>query len=529
MADQSHRYTNCSQGSLVSAPLGNSNLPEQQHTGSSALSYTHSDFTGGSKSRFPTHTETYKKMLEACQESTANGYYCFDEMFVWALELLERFPEATQTIRNRFPLVFVDEVQDNSELQSAFLHRLFIDGENPIVRQRFGDSNQAIYHRSGASGAVTDSFPGNKKVDLPNSFRFGQAIASLASPLGVRPQALVGLGPSTSRIKHIDECRNALILFDDASVLDVLPTYAKHLLETFPAEVLMRGDFTAVAGVHRSDKDDSLPRFMGHYAPDYDPDVAGQQPRPSSFAQYLSRARMELASSSNTSSVVNFCAEGIIHLAIEAGFAITLGYKKSANRLLLEHLPDKESRKQYADLLDILISSRCELSQEKWTVYIMPAVLTIAQAIAGRKIKESIALDFLKWTESIFPTSISSTPSKVTNRYCYPLEEPKVSIRLGSIHSVKGETHTATLILESFHRTHHLKKLIPWLIGKRPKANSDNTGEDDALKERLKLHYVAMTRPSHLLCLAIRKDAFKATQVELIKEKNWVIIDLASP
>ena len=83
-------------------------------------------------------------MLQACRESTAEGYYCFDDMFVWAKELLDRCPDAIKTIRARFPLVFIDEVQDNSELQSAFLHRIFVDGDGSVVRQRFGDSNQAI-------------------------------------------------------------------------------------------------------------------------------------------------------------------------------------------------------------------------------------------------------------------------------------------------------------------------------------------------------------------------------------------------
>ncbi|CAH2786543.1 MAG: Conjugative transfer ATP-dependent DNA helicase [uncultured Paraburkholderia sp.] len=90
---------------------------------------------------------------------------------------------------------------------------------------------------------------------------------------------------------------------------------------------------------------------------------------------------------------------------------------------------------------------------------------------------------------------------------------------------MKGETHTATLVLESYQKAHHLKKLLPWLLGKKPKAGSDNSGEDAALIERLKLHYVAMTRPSHLLCLAMRKDTFKPTELDLIRARNWRVIE----
>ncbi len=297
-----------------------------------------------------------------------------------------------------FPLVFIDEVQDNSEIQSAFLYRLFMDGEGPVVRQRFGDLSQAIYHRTGASGAVTDTFPGETKADLPNSFRFGQIVADAAAPLGIRPQALVGRGPTTSRLKH-EGLQNALFLFCDESVLDVLPAYAQHLIDSFTTEALAQGDFTAVCGVHRAEKDDHLPRFMGHYAPDYDPDLSGQQPKPNSLAQFLARARLELAGSRNTHPVANFCAESILHLVRLAGVEQPFSLRKSPNRYLLERLQDDEARKRYLNLLDCLIISRCEPSQEAWTVQIAPATLAIAETIAGHEISGQHASDFLAWGE----------------------------------------------------------------------------------------------------------------------------------
>jgi hypothetical protein len=42
---------------------------------------------------------------------------------------------------------------------------------------------------------------------------------------------------------------------------------------------------------------------------------------------------------------------------------------------------------------------------------------------------------------------------------------------------------------------------------------------------RLKLHYVAMTRPTHLLCLAMRKDAFVDEELSVLANSGWKIID----
>jgi superfamily I DNA/RNA helicase len=506
-------------------PRGTRTYLEHKNGSPSSLTYTRSDFTGGGKDAYPADKGTYQNMVRACRESTEAGYYCFDEMFVWASELLDHFPDVAVAIRSRFPLLFVDEVQDNSELQSAFLHRVFMQGGGQVIRQRFGDSNQAIYHRPGATGASTDTFPSGEKADLPNSFRFGQGIAEVSAPLGVRPQALIGCGPTASRVKRV-ACENAIFLFDDASVLEVLPTYAKYLIETFPPDALSQGDFTAVAGVHRSDKVDHLPRFMGHYVPDYDPDASGRQSKPTSMVQFLSRARLELAESSNTHPIASRCAEGILHLARLVAEDIPFALRKSAHRYLLERLADHGARQRYSELLGHLIDCRCEISQSEWATDIAPAVLAIAEAVAGSSLLGRKAEEFVDWAEDQTNAEASLRP---TNLFQYPANKPQVSIRLGSIHSVKGETHTATLVLESYQKAHHLKKLLPWLLGKRPKPGSDNCGEDAAIIERLKLHYVAMTRPSHLLCLAMPKSTFKAAQIDLMRKRKWRVIECEAP
>ena len=105
-------------------------------------------------------TPTYQELINACRESAQEGYFCHDEMFVWAHDLLDKVPKVPSFLRTRFPLLFIDEVQDNSELQSKLLYRVFTEGASPVIRQRFGDANQAIYQHAGQTkGAATDHFP----------------------------------------------------------------------------------------------------------------------------------------------------------------------------------------------------------------------------------------------------------------------------------------------------------------------------------------------------------------------------------
>lgn len=72
-------------------------------------------------------------------------------------------------------------------------------------------------------------------------------------------------------------------------------------------------------------------------------------------------------------------------------------------------------------------------------------------------------------------------------------------------------------MLETFYRAHHLKKVKPWLLGQK----AGGGGADTTLQSRLKLHYVAMTRPTHLLCLAMRDDAFSDNEIARLKTQRW--------
>ena len=74
--------------------------------------------------------------------SVAHGFYCHGEMFVWARNLMDRTPNITQIIRDRFPILLLDEAQDNSEEQSAILHRIFLSHANPVVRNALGTATK---------------------------------------------------------------------------------------------------------------------------------------------------------------------------------------------------------------------------------------------------------------------------------------------------------------------------------------------------------------------------------------------------
>lgn len=494
------------------------------------LTYERPDYTGDNKGGLGPATPTYQAIVSVARQSSEQGFFCFDEMFVWANELLDARPEVAQTLRARFPLVFIDEAQDNSKEQAALLHRIFTDGGTPSRRQRFGDSNQAIYSRSDQVGAQIDQFPSDPTHTLPRSYRFGQVLADHVKGFGVVMQPLIGAGPARAHLRA-EPLPPVLFLFDDRTISEVLPRYGAHLVANFDAAALGRGVYTAVAGVHKLEKDTNLPRAIGHYEPTYSAASARKESAPDTFVQYFANARVTLAENGNTHGVVNALASALVATSNLLDTAPRAMSRKSAHRKMVETLEETPSAADYAWLVEHVIATRGAPREANWQAEVLPRVRAIVSTLSNKPDLTAEAETFLAWPadrEVNHDEAASTVPQ--ANVFAYPPDAPKVQIRLGSIHSVKGETHTATLVLESYFHQHHLSELKPWLLGNRaggsrPGARGRTIQEGSRMLGRLKLHYVAMTRPTHLLCLAMRKDTFSVPELERLTLQGWNIVD----
>ncbi len=377
-------------------------------------------------------------------------------------------------------------------------------------------SNQAIYRYSGdQDGAITDKFPDQTvRKDIPNSHRFGQQVADFAKPLGVVPQPLIGHGPPRSKITADTRDRHAILLFDDATISSVLPSYSAYLCELFSTQELKRGVFTAVGAVHRPSEDvNHLPRHVGNYWSAYDAELAATEPKPKTFCQYYMAGLKRAEQAGEAEQLVEFLAQGIIALARRVDPLTHFPTHQRKHRHLLGLLSAKpDVQAAYMEFITALAADRAMPSPREWTDKWGPIVRLVASEIIGSVIDASQTSEFLKWE-----LATDTTLTKRDNRFRYPEHAPTVEIRLGSIHSIKGETHTATLVCDTYFRAHHLMALKPWLLQKK----AGGTRENGLSQSRMKQHYVAMTRPTHLLCLAIRDDALDQEEIAALKARKW--------
>lgn len=315
----------------------------------------------------------------------------------------------------------------------------------------------------------------------------------------------------------------------------MLNAYGDLVVSTFSRAELDDGSFFAVGQIHRPPDDEAAhkhPHHLCHYWPDYNPAFSKSEPTPSAFNQYVllgvARAKLE----GEASFAVEKIAEGILRLAYEG--QKDLSVRKYRHRQILELLEHSDDvRNKYKALIVAFALEMEPLTEETWKSTWQIVVREIAETMIRTPLIGPAIQAFLSWENNPAAESSSAVAGRLIsddNIFRYPESDAQVSIQLGSVHSVKGQTHTATLVLETFWKSHNLEKLLPWFVG--GKVGFKATDGVDQMK-RMKLHYVAMTRPTHLLCLAVKRGMLEdgrgnldSKKIQTLKQRGWQIDDL---
>ena len=243
------------------------------------------------------------------------------------------------------------------------------------------------------------------------------------------------------------------------------------------------------------------------------------EPRPKTFLQYLAAGQELARTSGEAHHVIEKIADGILRLATilnpNAAFSLRKRRHRYVRELLASH---PEAERNYIEIVSALTADRSSNAvPSDWNEVWVLRVKAVANILSGTTSDTAGATAFLSCQAETTNGTLPSSQVRRDNVFSYSLGGTKVEVRVGSIHSVKGETHTATMVLDTYYRKHHLEALKPWLLGKKSGGGS----EKDTLLSRLRQHYVAMTRASHLVCLAMREDCLSNGDVEALQDRGW--------
>lgn len=423
-------------------------------------------------------TRSYQQLAKLKHKVLKDGYLKYEEAFSLAFEYIRKLPAVAELFSLRFPIVFLDEMQDTADFQCRLIVDLF---QRSDLLQTIGDGNQDIY---GHYELNCKTWPRSNQISINTSSRFAQPIADIVSRVSVETVTLLGTAPYPEINPHI-------LVFDDSTIDNVKSKYVELICQ-YNLDTGTKPVFKAV-GARKADGRLSIRSYFA----DFDKNTRKVREHYDSFDDYLNIIKSRVKEERNVRVVKEHfgslfqrmlkCCE-VRHPETNRYFSATSleRHFKSANPLLLRdwrHAIESWIRSiiKGHDIKEIVI----EYFKKEILGYFKMPLLTDLQLFIDS------------------PGEIESTPDGGGGNIYQKLSgDTTISIVFDTIHAVKGETHTATLYLETYNKAYDLEKLLPLLSKTQNKTKTYISSNC----KRMRQAFVAMSRPTSLLCLAVHKD-----------------------
>ncbi|MGO4112388.1 UvrD-helicase domain-containing protein [Rhizobium ruizarguesonis] len=464
------------------------------------------------KGQWGAHTDCGKALESLKASMVKSGLYRYADMTALAWRALRESPALADRLRDRFPLVILDEAQDTHGDQLRLLEHVFKQGGAAF--QRLGDSNQTLYEDDGAAPAYWT--PGPDCIPLDTSRRFGGEIAGFASRLTARKaQTIVGLGARpTSRV---------MFLFDEATIGGVLGAFAEETRALWGGDCSRR-DVWAVASRHNlaGKKGEWQPKSLVDYHPAYRSE-GGSRSKANLLCRQLQKAAVHHAAGRPPAEVCQMLAVGV------SGLARAHSWKAANDRPItaynvwpaLSHRDLALPRAVRRLLRDHVLTGAAVWEEAAWKAFMEALLPLFGPPPQG---SESDIADLCE-----FVAEQKADLVDPQRRSTKQVQFDDLMLRLGSIHSVKGKSVDGILVLESEvwkgssadEQCIDLTAVLPHAFGV---TNELFTGVRLAAATNV---FVGVTRPRELLGLALRKS-HSAAVAAAAQAQGWTVIDLTT-
>ncbi|MGI8281736.1 UvrD-helicase domain-containing protein [Bacillus mycoides] len=378
----------------------------------------------------------------------------------------------------RFKYVLLDEAQDTNSLQYEMLTRLFSDPK--VFFQKFGDPYQSLYSifEDNNDAWVPSAEPEITYQEISETSRFGTSIANIVKNVCIEEY---------SDFKSLDLTQSFspyYIIYENED--DLLKQY-RRLVNSCKEE---SGSFS-----HSEKKDAILSAFHN--------DLNGL------FSKYTRPSTKPRKNESHIRKIYNFLL-GLLSKEVDISF------------------------KELKDKVDLNLNCRVKISKciremvnEDFLVdsFISNLEEALIFLTDGAK-KQFSNVSVESQVEYFRQFLLSSEPDD--------LPEVPTEFYIGTIHSAKGETHRSTLLvldtvfkvfLENTNVEFSMFDLLKeYFVGNYidPNTITDSIVRNETLKS-LKLAYVALSRPTHLMVIAIPEHLIvkDSSILERMNDSGW--------
>ncbi|APC78925.1 TPA: UvrD-helicase domain-containing protein [Clostridium botulinum] len=429
----------------------------------------------------------YSELLEIMLDETlSEGILRYEDAYFLAGLYLKDFPDIKKYFSNRFRYVFIDEMQDVSEIQMKILDKIF--NSNKVIIQRFGDMNQSISKFD--SDDNTWKFNQDTKT-INSSKRYGNVAVKFLEPLRVEK-----VGDMKGN-EAIDTLNPHIIIFDDSTIDNVVPKYLDILNNyNIKEEENKRIKVIGKLGLSVNNPYKSISSYVKVYS------SKGNKHIP-----LYKKVINKLNQIDTTKEFYDYLISIIL-------LAIDINGKKISKEELTRLMEDK-----YINEFTIYRSNILN-----WTKNFREDTSTVLEDIVLKTQELFYGVKEVNFKNEILKNKINSNNEEVAvARVDTESKDQIISMdNVDTIISTKGETHIATLYLESklVYNTGEdrsdISRILKYMLNEKKEV-------DEKDKEALMNAYVAMSRAEKLTCIAIQYDTIKGN-IKSFKEFGYEII-----
>lgn len=427
----------------------------------------------------------YSELKNIMIDNTLNkGILRYEDAYFLAGLYLDKFPDIKRYFLERFKYIFIDEMQDVSEMQMKIIGEIF--NNDKVIIQRFGDINQSIskFNYSNNNWIFNDY---TKTIN--SSKRYGNEVVRFLEPLRVEKNG------NMKGNEDINTLNPHIIIFDDSSIESVVPKYIElldkyNIVEEKNKKIKVIGKLALpISNPYKS---------ISSY-------VKGYNAKGNRNVDLNKKVINKLNKINTTKEFYDYLIS-IILLAIERD-----GKKVSKEELtrLMEDSYINEFTIYRSNIL-------------KWTKNFTVNTNSVIEDIIKKTEILFNKVQEINYDIEILRSNISGNNEEEVAVISEEIETSISMDNINTIISTKGETHKATLYLESKlvysngEDRSDISRILDYMVNKKDEV-------DDNDKEALMNAYVAMSRAEKLTCVAIQYDTIKG-RINDFKQYGYEII-----
>lgn len=463
--------------------------------------------------------ENMRSTLESMKNNLLEeGVLHFDDCYYLADSYIREYPAIINILRKRFAFVFVDEAQDMQKHQLSIIDKCF-DCDS-VVLQRIGDPNQTIFD----GFSVENSWSGRNPSFINNSLRLTTEVASIVDHL-VIDRGDDGEGGARFVVNGLNVIEDAIkphLLLYTWETKDHLKSKFREIIQRYHLHEKSDGKKYGfhIIGWNADKLNKRAYRHLEDIFPEYNRKLLRINSIPETLSETIQQEKH----------VGSFYESRI---SILESFVAVLG--RASQRA-------NDGRQYNRTKLMALINDKDEESQSLFHEELLGGTMILSSGRWSEAYTEIKRL-LTKWLNDFFAVA----PNEGVNRFfgdafVQQIVEPanadeegnEIPLTIGTVHSVKGMTHCATMYVETAYNNKYESQYITDIrtTGRRPnrtttitspllKQDLEVTGKNAAMAKRML--YVGFSRPTHLLCYASEKSLWKEDMLELMENNGWVI------